>query len=325
LARWRRTDGTQRPAGAARSEPKASEVGGTGRFPAALVCVLALVTHGAGADQARSLRFARHGEPVATLDLDALRDAAQVRTVRVHEPYEGREVAFRAVAFDDVLDAVYGEAWRRTEDAEAGDRADELLFTCRDGYQPTVPVARFLEHAAWLAFERVGSEDFAIDKHESGRLQRVDLGPFYLVWENVGDARLLREGDYGWPYQVVAVDRIRARERFPRMAPPAEAPPRVREGFRAFRIHCSRCHTVNGEGGSIGPELNAAPAPAGTRDPAWLRRWIDDPSRFVPAARMPPLNPGLPDRAETIDALVAYLRAMAERPLPAASAEGGDA
>ena len=87
------------------------------------------------------------------------------------------------------------------------------------------------------------------------------------------------EGDYGWPYQLVGVELIRSRDRFPHMAPPASAPAAVQHGFAAFRIHCSRCHTVNGEGGQVGPELNRAESPAGRRDPAWLRAWIDDPSR----------------------------------------------
>lgn len=302
MARWRRTE----PAARVRCQVLALAAGA------------ALVT-AAGGEDSRTLRLARHGEPVATLDLPALREAGEVRTIRVHEPYEGREIPFEAVAFEDVLDRVYGDGWRD------GRGADELLFTCRDGYQPTLPLRRVLEHAAWLAFERADEEDFSIRKRESGRLQRIALGPFYLVWDNVGDDRLLREGDYGWPYQVVGVDLILARDRFPRMAPPAGAPPEVREGFAAFRIHCSRCHTVNGEGGSIGPELNAPASPAGTRDPAWLRQWIDDPSRFVPAARMPPLNPGLADRTGTIDAIVAYLRAMAEAPRGVGDRPGGGA
>lgn len=263
----------------------------------------------ASADEPRELRFFRHGEPVATLDLPALRRAAEPDTVRVFEPYEEREVAFEALAFERVLDAAYGEAWREEE---------ELLFTCRDGYQPTVPVQRVLEHEAWLAFERPGEEGFSIAKHESGRLQRIDLAPFYLVWQNRDDSALRREGDYGWPYQVVGVDLIRPRQRFPKMAPPEDAPPDVREGFLAFRRYCSRCHPVKGEGGSVGPELLG---PAAARDPAWLRRWIDDPSQIAPNARMPALDPALPDREGTIQAIVAYLRAMAEDATPSGGRE----
>ena len=108
-----------------------------------------------------------------------------------------------------------------------------------------------------------------------------------------------------------AIDLIRAADRFPKMTPPASAPPLAHEGYTAFRMYCTRCHPVNGEGGSIGPELNAAGREVGMRDEAWLRRWIDDPSQFAPNARMPALDRDLPDRAQTLDALIGYLRAMA--------------
>lgn len=252
-------------------------------------------------DAASALHFARHGEPVATHALDALRDGVDASTLTVHEPYEDREVAFRALPLAPVLDRVFGPGWRDEE---------ELLFTCRDGYQPTVPVQRALDHDAWLAFERPGA-DFVIDKFESGRRQEVSLAPFYLIWENLADAVVRAEGDYGWPYQLVGIELVRARDRFPKMTPPGSAGALVAEGYTAFRMYCTRCHAINGEGGSIGPELNAPGREVGLRDPAWLRRWIDDPSQFAANARMPALDSGLPDRAHTLDALLAYLRAMA--------------
>ena len=267
------------------------------------VVLAALFALRAAADDT-SLAFRRHGAVVASRDLAALRAVARAEPVRVFEPYEQREVTFVALRFDAVLDALYGAGWRSEE---------ELLFTCRDGYQPTVPVARVLAHRAWLAFERA-SAAFSIKKRESGRVQDVSLAPFYLIWENLADAQVRAEGDYAWPYQLVGVDLIRARDRFPRLAPPANASPAAQRGFREFRIHCSRCHPLNGEGGGIGPELNAAANPAGRREPGWLRQWIDAPSRLVPTARMEALNPDLPDRGAVIDAIVAYLQAMAETP-----------
>jgi cytochrome c2 len=264
--------------------------------------VLAALATPVDADDATALRFARHGDEVATRSLAALRDAAEPATLTVFEPYEGREVTFRALPFRAVLDAVYGPGWRDEE---------ELLFTCRDGYQPSVPVRRVLDHRAWLAFER-SDAPIEIDKLESGRRQQVSLGPYYLIWENLDDATLRAEGDYGWPYQLVGVELVRARDRFPKLTPAADAPALVQEGFTAFRRFCSRCHALNGEGGAIGPELNAAGSAVGLRDPAWLRQWIDDPSQFVPNARMPALDRDLPDRARTLDAILAYLRAMAE-------------
>ncbi|HKA14074.1 MAG TPA: c-type cytochrome [Myxococcota bacterium] len=275
-----------------------------------LALAVALIGAAPAPGDEKGLAFARHGQPVATRDLAALKKLAPEESVRVFEPYEAREVAFRALRFDRALDAIYGAGWRREE---------ELLFTCRDGYQPTVPVARAIAHVSWLAFAREGAPAFSIQKRESGRVQEIPLGPFYLIWDTK-DPQVRTEGDYGWPYQVVGVELIRSRDRFPHMAPPANAPPQAQRGFAAFRIHCSRCHAVNGDGGKIGPELNRAQGPAGRRDAAWLRDWIDDPSRISPGTRMERLNPDLPDRDTVIASIIAYLQAIADRPLR----EGGD-
>lgn len=254
----------------------------------------------ADAQELPLLAFALHGKPVAAYDLAALRERVAASDVRVFEPYEQQEVSFVALPFAALLDAIYGEEWRAEE---------ELLFTCSDGYQPTIPVGRVLEHRAWLAFERK-QQGFSIRKRESGETRTVELGPFYLVWENLEDAQVRQEADYGWPYQLVGVDLIRTRERFPGMLPPADASPAAVAGFRAFRVHCSKCHELNGEGGEIGPELVAASSPLEHRDPDFLRAWIEDPSRIRPNARMPALNPALPDRAGTVNEILAYLEAM---------------
>lgn len=276
------------------------------------ILLLSGVAAADGADEPR-IAFALHGRPVASLALAALERDHAAQRVRVHEPYESGEVEFLAFDFAEILDGVYGRAWRAGE---------ELLFTCRDGYQPSVPVARFARHRAWLAFARVDS-GFSIAKRESGQLRSVPLAPFYLIWENLDDLRVRREGDYGWPYQLVGVDVIRTRERFPRMAPPEGSPAPVRAGFEAFRVHCSRCHAVNGEGGSIGPELNPPQSPVEVRSRDWLRRWIDDPARIAPNARMERLDPGLPDRARVIDEILAYLQAMADARRAASPPEAG--
>jgi len=249
-----------------------------------------------------TLEFARRSEPVATRDLAWLRGAIPPQAVRVVDPYEEREVEFEAFAFDAVLDAIYGREWRDEE---------EVLFRCRDGYQPTIPVARILAHPAWLTFARRDRSDFTLRKRESGVLKQIELAPYYLVWDNVGHPALRADGDYGWPYQLVAVNLIRARDHFPKMAPPASAPAPVQAGFDAFRVHCSRCHPVNGEGGSIGPELNGEVPAAQLRDETWLRRWIDEPAGMLPTARMPRLNPALPRRERVIDDIIQYLQAMA--------------
>jgi mono/diheme cytochrome c family protein len=247
------------------------------------------------------VRVSRRGVAAATRTRATLRRSGPNEQPRVFEPYEQTETSFQGLPFEAVLDSVYGPSWREEE---------ELLFTCSDGYQPTLPVQRLLDHRAWLAFDRPGDQGFSIQKFESGKRRRVELAPFYLVWENLADAEVRRDGDYGWPYQLVAIDLIRAQDRYPEMTPKREVSADVLAGFSAFRVHCSRCHAINGEGGAIGPELNTPTSPTEYRSAEWLHNWIDDPAAIQPETRMPKINPTLRNRKQTIDQIIRYMTAM---------------
>jgi mono/diheme cytochrome c family protein len=250
----------------------------------------------------RSLAFLVEAQPVKSMSDEELKQRIEVRRLEVFEPYERAEVTFEALPLESVLDEAYGPSWRTRE---------AILFRCRDGYEPTIPVRRVLVHRAFLAIDRAGDVGFTILKEEEGTTKRIELGPFYVIWENMENARVRSEGDYGWPYQVVQIDLVSFRSRFREMAPPPEAAADVVAGFDAFVAHCSKCHTINGHGGAIGPELNYPANPTEYMNPEWLRKWIDDPTSMRRAPRMPPLNPELPDRARIIDEIVAYLEAMA--------------
>ncbi|MDH3652770.1 MAG: cytochrome c [Myxococcales bacterium] len=251
---------------------------------------------------AGSIDFLIESKPVKLLTADELMKNLKPLRLEVFEPYERANAVFTAVPLERVLDEAYGPSWRTKE---------AILFGCRDGYEPTIPVRRILEHQAFLAIDRPGDVGFTILKDEEGTRRRIDLRPFYVIWENLDNARVRTEGDYGWPYQVIRIDLVSFRSRFQEMAPPAHSSSQVQAGFDAFVAHCSKCHAINGRGGAIGPELNYPANPTEYLKEEWLRKWIDDPTLMRIAPRMPPLNPDLPDRTRIIDEIVAYLGAMA--------------
>ena len=242
---------------------------------------------------------------MASPSVEALFETLSPQEVTVMDPYEKERVQFLAFDLAAVFDAVYSPSWRDEE---------EIVFTCLDGYQPVIPVSRVKAHSAWLAFKRIDQTHFTILKQESGEQKTIELAPYYVVWENLDDPQILMEADYGWPYQLVGVDLVRSEDRFNAMTPSRDAPPQVQAGFEAFRIHCIHCHKINGVGGQIGPELNGGVSPAALRESSWLRPWISAPDSIKPNTRMPALNPALPNRDETIDALIAYLQFMAASP-----------
>lgn len=117
----------------------------------------------------------------------------------------------------------------------------------------------------------------------------------------------------------------------------AEAPGDIARGARAFQ-QCAACHSVQPDRHMTGPSLasvlgrKAATVPGFTRYSDALResgivwntesldRWIADPQAMVPGTAM--TFAGIRDAPTRAD-LVAYLRAVSERKVPAPSSTGG--
>ncbi len=270
------------------------------RRASALAIAVVLVAGAArGADE---LDF--RGAPKTGWSRAELAKLVPAQQVRVWDPYELREIELEAFPMNAVLDATFGARWRER---------DEILMTCKDGFQPSVPVQRFLKHRAWLAFRRIDQRDFELLEHDVTPPVRVNLSPYYLVWANLDDPQVRAEGDLGWPYQLVAVEPVDFQAHFPKLAPPAGAGEPVRQGFLAFRSYCLPCHTVNGEGGRVGPELNYPMNVTEYWHAPALRRWILDPRSVRSRAAMPSIAPGLADREGMVDTVITYLEAMATK------------
>ena len=245
----------------------------------------------------RTLTFELHGEEVSRIDPGS---AIESVDVEVHEPHESKRVVYEAYPLIPVLEQVYGPRWRDEE---------EILFTCADGYRPSIPVSEFLRDQAYLAFRRSDQERFTVDNVEQGQSD-VSLGPFYLVWENLRNRSTRVRESAIWPYQVVGIDLIRFADRFERMLPP-RTDENVTAGFVAYRRYCMSCHKINGQGGAKARELNR-PNITRVRKPEWLAAFIADPHSKLPGVAMAPLDPHVEDRDRVIRDIVRYLEAMGE-------------
>ncbi len=111
-------------------------------------------------------------------------------------------------------------------------------------------------------------------------------------------------------------------------APAAGAVPAAAEGAAAAgaagegpalyaRLGCSACHSINGSGGKIGPDL--AGERTKNRSPDWLKEQIRAPRAHDPAASMPAFDKLTPPEA---DALAAYLLSLTPEGGPAAEPSG---
>ena len=248
--------------------------------------------------------FASGTGPAVQLDLGKSETRFAPESVTVYEPYELRNVAFWAIPAGAVLDATLGDKWQKGQ---------VFSMTALDGYVSTVPVSRFLNHKAWFAIARRDREEFVLDK-KVPKVETVKLGPVYLIWDSAHDASMRAEGDHGWPYQLASVKLTTFADAFPGLAPPDHSPPEATAGFELFTAHCAACHSLDGHGGKVGPELNAPHNVTEYWQPQWLHQWIDNPQSIRKGTAMPGLPTQVPERQKAIDQIIAYLKAMTHGP-----------
>lgn len=168
-----------------------------------------------------------------TLSFDELK--AKKSSVKVFDPISTTETQYQGVAFKEVLGTVYGSVWR-----SAG---EELIVTAKDGHQPSIPISIFLSNTSYLAFAKDDSE---FSQESEGKI--IELSPYYLIWENIENARIREKSASIWPYQISSIDLVFFKEKFGQMAPDENVSIAAKEGLLVFREKCMSCHKMNGEG-----------------------------------------------------------------------------
>jgi cytochrome c oxidase subunit 2 len=85
------------------------------------------------------------------------------------------------------------------------------------------------------------------------------------------------------------------------------------------KYQCQACHTIQGSGGYVGPDLSDA---RNWLTPAWIAEWLKNPQELIPGT----LEPRRSFTPEEVDALAAYIATLKQRsqPVKTASAVGGN-
>jgi hypothetical protein len=236
-----------------------------------------------------------------TLTLTEIVAKLPAKDIEIYDPTENRNKTFRGVPTNELLDLVYGEDWRNRE---------EMATVALDGYRSSLPIDRYLKYDSYVAFEDVNRPQFILVKAEDGRY--VELGPFWLVWDNITFPELKASVSYGWPWQQVGFKLASFADLFANSAPPEDSPENVKQGFLEAREFCMSCHKVNGDGGKIGGELieNGVVEKTDDRRMKDLILDIDITLTAFPNASGMVLRSELPNREQIADNIIAYLNAM---------------
>jgi mono/diheme cytochrome c family protein len=251
-----------------------------------------------------NLEFSIEGKRVRSLSTQEL--IAQVGTVTFtqRDPYYNKKKTFLALPLRKVLESGFAGRNLALE-------AQHFVLRAIDGYTVPIDGKRLMEEGAHLAID---DTDVA-DGWQPISDRQVDPGPFYMVWS--GEAQQ-DHTLYPRPWQLQTIEVSRFENSFPKVVPEG-ADEAAQRGFAIFRQECIRCHSINQQGGKVGPDLNVPKSVVEYREEAFLKAYIKNPRSFRYGTM--PDNPHLGD-AQLAD-IVAYFRAMRDRKQdPAADKKG---
>jgi mono/diheme cytochrome c family protein len=269
------------------------------RFTALMLAVLGTTEARAG-DPSLTVTLGDVTHRYTASELLARPDATDV-TIPADVSY-GQAAAYRAVPLLPLLPG------------PPQDRFDTLEARAADGFVAQIPLSLVRKGAAggataWIAIEPPGRPWPILPG------KTVSAGPFYLIWDHPERSGVSAEQ---WPYALASVTAVESIwHRWPQLAVASSLPPDApaRRGQKVFAAACLPCHRLNGGGaGEMGPDLGMPMNATDYLTGQGLRALVRDPKsvRTWPLQQMPGFD------AETLpetdlDAVIAYLRHMAER------------
>ena len=215
-----------------------------------------------------ALEFRLAGKAASRFTLSELQGKLKSYSIRFFNPFagKGKEKNYKAFKIMDVLDLAYGDPWKK-------DEYSDMAFIALDGYEAVGKLALLKEEGGYLAFKDL---DVPLGWEPVGK-RNADPGPFFLVWTKENQTTV---NAYPWPFQVAALNLVRFEDAYPSVVPAAPKDSPAYRGFLTFKARCIRCHSINQEGGKIGPDLNAPQSVSAYRSKRMIKEFIRHPSKY---------------------------------------------
>lgn len=222
------------------------------------------------------------------LDLKILKKKLSSKIITVDDPVYKKKKQYEAFLLTDVLLFL-----------NLKDKFEDIEFTCSDGYKPVLEMDLIVKAQPFLAFRDVDAKDW--EEFSVGKSKKTP-GPFYLIWPS-------KIEEAAWPYQIVGISQINFKEKYSKIYPLGKKlPAEVSRGFNIFRKHCLKCHSINLEGGELGPEFNIPKNITEYRSKKYLKKFILDSNSYRLKSPMPLFKDILTNLQ--IDEVISYISWM---------------
>lgn len=232
------------------------------------------------------------------LTLKELKSKLKVVTVTVEDPVYKKEKTYDGFYLNEILKLAGMDPSNVNKET-----SEEIVFTAVDGYSPNTSLANIQKYTGVLVFKEQGKKDFEFTKIAQGKTM-ITMAPYYLIWK---EGKKNVEG-VPWPYQLVKIELVDFKQKYQKLFPKeVKVDSEVMKGFLIFKNQCLRCHSINLEGGDLGPELNAPMNITEYWSKDVLKKFIHNAASFRYRSKMPPFT-FLKD--EEINQIVKYLEHM---------------
>jgi mono/diheme cytochrome c family protein len=233
---------------------------------ALLLLILSFAPLVSAQEQDPSLMFQVSGRPVNSVPLSGMKSKLKVHEIEFVDPMYGKLKRYEGFSLSDVIELGFGDKWRSPD-------YTDIAFTALDGYEAVSSLSRIREPGGYIVFRDLDSESW-----EPVGNRQQNPGPLYIVWTG---AEQTTQNEYPWPWQLARINLIRFKDAYPLVYPDgAEVSSGAYSGYEIFKGRCVRCHSMNKDGGKIGPDLNAPQSIVTYRSPEMIKEFIKNPSKY---------------------------------------------
>jgi cytochrome c2 len=269
-----------------------------GRFTDVSLIVVTLVIlaislqHSHAAEENPTLKYLKSGKPVKELTLGELKSKLEMHSIELYDHEYGKPKKYMGFTVRDVLALGFAS---ELIDPDFTD----IAFTALDGYESVSVLSKMKEKGGYIVFA-----DLSYPGWEPVGRAQASPGPFYLVWTGKDQ---LPENEYPWPWQIASINIMRFPDQYPLVYPAgAGEGSAAYKGYEIFKGRCVKCHSMNKQGGKVGPDLNAPESIVTYRSEYMIKEFIKHPSKYR-YTQMPD-HPDLTD--VDLNNLIAYFRYM---------------